>query len=671
MTCVQGPPTFRLLDPLAGWMADVAGFGADATKGLDGVDDEGGLTLPASDPATDAARRIAQRFGDPRLARGCGPCEWWLVARAPGRLLRRRPCSPGFAPAWPAACGYELDDPIAVAARRHTVAVADAGDDRVLSWTGGGDHLQAQIAVPKPGPLLFSDSGQLLVSAASVGAVLVYTPSGDFAGAMALDAGDAITHLALAPDCSVWAVLAAPGESARILRAPRAGADFEPSTIQAAEAALPLCAVTSVAQDGFCLSEPTAGRTTHSRCYDWDGQPVDALAVAPAADAPRRGQLLTAALDSGLPRCRWHRVRVEAAVPSGATVAVAVATAEDPSAPAAPPETLGEWAGFASGRAHPSDWQTARAGTLDFLVDQPPGRYLLVRLRLVAQSAQAPVVRRVRLDFPRVTSIDLLPAVYRRAAEAEDFTERFLSLFDASIADLDRAIERHPALLDVDGVPDDVLPWIGSLLDIAAEPWWGADRHRRILRKAAGLYHRRGTPSGLADAVEVVFGVRPAIVEHAPGGPWGALGRGARLDEVRLFGRARARLRVGQSELGRAPIRSLGDPDIDPLTANAHRFTVLVPPGTVAGDEQRVALQRLVRAQAPAHTAPAIRFGGAGFVLGHRSAVGVDTALTPLPAPVLGSVRLSRTGVLWSRRGGGAPAAANVNSMVAITTVAR
>ena len=662
MTCVQGPPTFRLLDPYAGWWPD-GDLGAAATRGLARLDDEVGLTLPPADPAGADADRIVRCFGDSRLAAGCGRCEWWLVVQASGRLLHREPCSEAFVAAWPATCGFELAEPVAVAAHRHTVAVSDRGAGRVWSWTGGGDHLQAEIGIPHPGPLLFADTGQLLVAAADMGVVLRYTPSGDLAGAMELGADAAVTHLAQAPDCSVWAVLATAGHDPRIVRASRPGVDFEPTTLAAAEAALPRAALDAVGDDGFCLHD--------GHCYGWDGRPLAALDAPPAADLPRRGQLLTAAIDSGLPRCRWHRVRVETSVPDGATVEVAVATAEDPAAPPAPPETGGDWDAFETGRAHPDDWQTAPPGALDFLVDQPPGRYLLLRLRLAAHAAQAPVVRRVQLDFPRITSITLLPGVYRRAAEAEDFTERFLALFDASIADLDRAIERHPALLDVDGVPDDLLPWLGSLLDVTAEPWWAADRHRRVLRAVAALYHRRGTPSGLADAVEIVFGVRPAIVEHAPGGPWGALDRGARLDQVRLFSRSRARLRVGSSTLGDAPVRSLGDPDLDPLTANAHRFTVLVPAGTVDGDEQRAALERLVRAQAPAHTAPAIRFGSAGFVLGSRSAVGVDTTLGPLPAPVLGSLRLSRTAVLWSRRGGGGGPAAGVNSMVGITTVAR
>ena len=38
----------------------------------------------------------------------------------------------------------------------------------------------------------------------------------------------------------------------------------------------------------------------------------------------------------------------------------------------------------------------------------------------------------------------------------------------------------------------------------------------------------------------------------------------------------------------------------------------------------------------PAHTVAEVRLGGLGFVVGTWSAVGVDTAFTPLPAPVLG-----------------------------------
>ena len=101
-----------------------------------------------------------------------------------------------------------------------------------------------------------------------------------------------------------------------------------------------------------------------------------------------------------------------------------------------------------------------------------------MRLRLTGDGKATPVVRRIRLDFPRVTSLEFLPPVYREQPDAEDFTERFLSLFDASIAELDRAIERAPALLDADGVPDEVLPWLGSFLDVAFDRAWDAGTAR-------------------------------------------------------------------------------------------------------------------------------------------------------------------------------------------------
>ena len=41
------------------------------------------------------------------------------------------------------------------------------------------------------------------------------------------------------------------------------------------------------------------------------------------------------------------------------------------------------------------------------------------------------------LEFERVTSLELLPAVYRENPDAEVFTERFLSLFDRSVEELE------------------------------------------------------------------------------------------------------------------------------------------------------------------------------------------------------------------------------------------
>jgi phage tail-like protein len=310
------------------------------------------------------------------------------------------------------------------------------------------------------------------------------------------------------------------------------------------------------------------------------------------------------------------------------------------------------------GQYEDTDWQTAPPGVTDFLVDQPPGRFLTLRLRLSGDGTSTPVVRRIRLDFPRVTSADLLPPAFRQDPAADDFTERFLSLFDASLAELDRVIERYPALLDPAGVPDRALPWLAGLLGLSFEAGWDARTRRALLAAAPMLYRRRGTPWALKEAVRIVFGVTPVLDELATDRRWAQIRRAVDstgpglpgpglpgLGAVRLFGRSSSRFRVGGSALGAAPLRAFGDPDSDPLTAHAYRFRVLLP----AGSADENALRRLVERQAPAHTVGSVRLGGVGFVVGTQSAVGVDTAFVPLPPPVLGGarpLRLNRDGVL-------------------------
>jgi phage tail-like protein len=292
---------------------------------------------------------------------------------------------------------------------------------------------------------------------------------------------------------------------------------------------------------------------------------------------------------------------------------------------------------------------------------------------LQGSETDGPVIRRVRLDFPRVASLQQLPAVYRESPEAEDFTERFLSLFDAATEDLDRAIERFPALLDPEGVPEEVLPWLGTFLGIVFDARWDADRRRKLLQAAPDLFRRRGTVAGLAKAIELIFGdtsnaddrdgqpvishdKRPVISERVWMRARGVVNHTARLGAMRVFGKSEARFRVGRSALGVAPLRSYGNPDHDPVRADAHRFTVLIPPNPVLKRMGTDQLERLIESQKPAHTLHSWRVGGQGFILGRLSTVGIDTQLVPIPAPVLGSgeavtrcrgnVYLSRTSIL-------------------------
>jgi phage tail-like protein len=691
MTCVTDRPTFRFLDPLVGW--DPA-----SCEGLSGCEEGDGLRLAptAGEPGVDPAELLPY-FGHPRLARGCGDCEWYLVTPAPaGRLLRLEACHEGWRPVWPDGHGPHLPDPVAVATRGNLVAVADRATRRVLVWDRGGEVLLAELHVDaEPIAVALAPWGEVLVAVANFGRLRRFGLDGTArsrtrwqlpapvvavafprAGAGEGEAPGACTVLLVTRDedgqLVVWLAVRDRDE-VRPLPPDRLGVLLG--------ILLQVHGVVAAGDRGFCLVG-TEGGLPVRRCFTWWGRPLAEgdIGQQPTRPLAARGQLLTRAIDSGIPRCQWHRVRIDADVPHGTTLEVDVATSEadehNQAAQGCAALDAG-WEAFQPGVPHPGDWQRLPSGVTDALLTRPPGRYLFVRVRLRADGHSSPVVHRVRLDFPRVTSLEHLPAVWRQDPAAEDFTARFLSLFDARVEDLDDAIARYPALLDAGGVPDAVLPWLAGLLGLSFEADWPAARRRALLRAAPELYRLRGTPEGLRRAVQLVFDVVPVIQELGPARAWGALGgSGAALGSVRLFGPSRVRFRLDRSALARTPIRSLGDPERDAHGSGAHRFRVLVPPGA-GGRVDPGRLRLLVASQAPAHTVGEVRVGGSGLVVGQQAAVGIDTVLVPLPPPVLGgpgggTVRLSRRSVLWhGRRGSGPAVRVGDRSAVGVNTIVR
>lgn len=724
MTCAGLVPTFRLLDYFAGWDEGRDAF--DLPLFLDGIDDAEGLRLALLNPDAVEASEVDAYLPPPRLARGCGPCDWFLVTPAPPapRLLRWDACECRWTPVWQEPCAHDLlIEPVALASRRRRLAVADAGARKVFVWSQGGARLAAEISLDAldetcaepgcncgerpaakgsrgghadwnmhvrggtPGPLAFTNRGELLVAIERAGewGVFRFGPVGEKRGVLPALPGGEVRRLAVDAHGGVWVLM----ERSGVFELWRQGRDisvFERASLEELRRAFTKSNLTAAATAGFCFERRDESDAPVVCCFSWYGRRLcdDEISVSEPEKYQRRGQLLTRAIDSGVPRCRWHRVRLDADLPPGTGVEVAISTSEtDAPGEQGDPSLESGWESFPAGVPNHADWQKAPAGALDFLLNgQPPGRYLFVRLRLTGDGRSTPRVRRVRLDFPRATSLDLLPAVYRENPDAEDFGERFLSLFDSALADLDSAIERYPALLDPQGVPEEVLPWLGSFLDVSFDRAWGSEQRRAILKAVPELYRLRGTVEGLALAVRLVFGFDPVIQEAAAERMWGAVAKalprrgakdlcadepeaegacggrlGARLGEVRLFGRASARFRVGRSKIGGTPLLSFGNPDNDPLNAGAYRFRVLAPPP--AGTDSalwRERLQRLIESQKPAHTVASLHVGGSGFVLGAWSAVGVDTTLTPLAPPVLGregNVRLRRMSVLWPGRRGG------------------
>ena len=670
MSCLAAPPTFRLLDGLVGW--DTA-----SAEGIAGLWDASGIHLPQEGPGGGVPPSAVWPFlPPPRLAYDCATCTWFLVTPWPpaSRLLQLGPCDACDVRWRPVPLNTEpLDDLVAVAVHGNLIAVADRIRNEVRVWERTG-ALVGVFTVADPTHLAFI-SGCDLLAVSGGSRILRFDPAGIPLGSIALElpAGARIETLGGASDGSLW-VFVKQDDGPWLLRRRSCQGEWSEAPVAGLQQAFADTGLTVVAPDGFCVRRNPRDRNAETCCFTWFGRPASTPpAHDPTGGFGTQGQLLTSPIDSGIPRCRWHRVRMRADVPVGTGVEISLATAEVADGAVSQGVADPAWAGFEAGIPHPLDWQVVD-GSSDFLIDQPPGRYLYVRVRLTSDGTSTPVVRSLRIDFPRSTSVDALPSVYREDPQAEDFTERFVALFDAALEDLDASVEQFPALLDVADTPADVLPWLGRFLGAAFDPAWDAARRRRILAALPALYGRRGTPDGLAAAVKLVFDVEPAIEEITGTAIYGAVADtehrsalDARLGSVRLFGRSRVRFRLGASAISRTPLRSYGDPSLDAAAAGAFRFRVLLPSIVGSSPATLARLRQLVDSQKPAHTVASVRVGSTLAVLGQELRVGIDTRLGAPPPPVLGAnaapdgsrtgagnVRLRRDSILRGRASSGA-----------------
>ncbi|HYD36966.1 MAG TPA: phage tail protein [Allosphingosinicella sp.] len=662
MTCVPSDPRFRLLDRLVGWDPAADGW-------IDLADEPEGLRLAGSGPGL-SPESVDPFIPPPPLAPGCGPCDWVLATPpAPqSRILVLGPCGNIWRPAWRAGCDpLSLDGVAAVAVDRHRLAIASADRIWILRLEGG--QVVGEAASDRPSDIAFGPDGNLFAAVRDGGALHVFSASGLPLGRWPgpLPEGR-VERMAFDRDGRLWLLVEHAGDRSLFAQPGPRSADFERQTVAALAQAFTRLALIRSDSRGFCLSRGSAEADSVELCFDWYGRPISESDVRRRHQASfaLQGQLLTKALDSGIPRCRWHRLRIDAAIPDNGGLSIAVATSEV-ATPAPQGVARGHWHAFPAGVPHPDDWQELAPGITDALIEQPAGRYLFVRLRLWGDGTATPRVRRVHIDFPRTASTDLLPAIYQDDAAGGAFTERFVSLFDASLDTVAETVRRFPALLDSDRAPGDVLPWIASFLSVALDEGWSVEARRRILGGAAGLFRKRGTLPGLDQAIRLAYfpepgDAEPAIVEHGAQRAWGGVAPSSgpapptavRLGATRLFGRAGARFALGRSALGKTPVMSHGDPGEDPHLTGAFRFSVGVPPATGV---TRTSLVRLIEGQKPAHTLAAVRIGGeAGFVLGDIVQLGIDTLLRG-PAPMaLGNpaLRLRRGAVLAGRRRGGA-----------------
>ena len=382
-----------------------------------------------------------------------------------------------------------------------------------------------------------------------------------------------------------------------------------------------------------------------SLVFDLTGNPVVAdgcrsvCQLAPQASYPLAGEYYSEALDSKTYQCVWHRVVLRAAIPSGCAVRVDTFTAESA-------KTIEEVLSLPESR-----WATGQSDVnpdscdWDCLIQSPPGRYLWLRILLSGEGVATPCVEKVKVYYPRASSLQYLPAVYRQDAVSADFLARFLSIFDTMRGETSSLITFVAHYFDPKATPanrrneggTDFLSWLASWLGLTLESNWPAGKRRELVRQAHRLFALRGTPQGLKLQIELYAGVQPRILEMFRLRRWLLLNSTTLGDCSAIFGDdVMKRLEVGvNSTIGGFQLIDYGDPSLDLFNEYAYQFLVVVPrwPGATASDEQT--LQQIIDMAKPAHTIGRLQWAEPRMRVGLQAFIGVDTVIGKYPVGVI------------------------------------
>ncbi len=225
----------------------------------------------------------------------------------------------------------------------------------------------------------------------------------------------------------------------------------------------------------------------------------DAICLAEGAYA---GAACLPPVDSAEAGFRWDRLKLLAYVPPEAAVRVYARASDDPEWPAW--ETL-------AGAPLPSETLRALYGPpatgTDVLL-QASGRYLWLALELTAGGAETPRVDGISLRMGGDHMVDYLPAIYR----GQDFTYRFLSIFNTMFQELEAALDALPRQLDPSSADGEMLEFLARWL--CMEPELGEGDLRRRLPEVLDEYETMYTPAGVCRSVRRLTGRQPWIIEH-------------------------------------------------------------------------------------------------------------------------------------------------------------
>jgi phage tail-like protein len=201
-------------------------------------------------------------------------------------------------------------------------------------------------------------------------------------------------------------------------------------------------------------------------------------------------------IDSGLPGCRWHCIDIDADIPKSSSIEISLKISEDGT----------NWKKWPGSTVTPEDLRYVP-------VRATGGRYLSLEIKMRRGGEDVPVLRNVSVNYPRPSYLNYLPAVFQNDSASRDFLERFLSIFESEMYDLEETIANVPVFFDPSKAPERFVPWLAEWVSLDLYQLL-RERNREYILRAMEFYKQKGTVNGLASLVSFLTGKECCVKEY-------------------------------------------------------------------------------------------------------------------------------------------------------------
>ncbi len=240
-------------------------------------------------------------------------------------------------------------------------------------------------------------------------------------------------------------------------------------------------------------------------------------------------------------------------------------------------------------------WQKTLVNMGDIFLGDLVGRYLWFQIEFVSYDHHAPWVSTLEIQYPLDSIGRFLPEFYGASLMENNFTTKFLALFQSLIFDLQTNIEDISQNLDFDYVEGDNFQWLADCL-FDELPFYREDGNfLEFVKSAFRLYQKKGTKSCMEEVLALYVGVKPVILENFQ--IQDALGKNPNSEILKLY------------------------------SDNEYVFYVLIESKYVATMESQEVVQALIEIFKPAQTVGKLVLLKEALVLGEHTYLGVNSQI--------------------------------------------